>query len=124
MAGCGQIRLFLTMVMVEVTGQIVLVPYVCLAAMASVACASQISDHGLYHALLHAAHLPYLEHERPHDDDAHAHAGGEASSSASSSLSRRGSSTSAGLYPTWFGAPIYRAPLVSDVMSAPLIPAS
>ena len=64
LAGSGQIRLFLTVVMLEITDQLHLVPYVALAAIVSVNVAGQISKHGLYHANIHQLRLPYLPLER------------------------------------------------------------
>ena len=49
------VRLFFTMVMLEVTNQLELVPYVALTAIISTFVASLASPHGLYHALIEAA---------------------------------------------------------------------
>ena len=65
MAGSGRIRLFLTVVMLEVTGQLRLAPFVAAAAVVGVAVGGCLSPHGLYHALIHADHLPYLPFDRP-----------------------------------------------------------
>ena len=67
LAGSGQIRLFLTLVMLEITDQLHLVPFVALAAIVSVVVAGSFSPHGLYHALIHQLNLPYLPLERTAD---------------------------------------------------------
>lgn len=67
LAGSGQIRLFLTVVMLEITDQLHLVPFVALAAAISVIVAEAFSSHGLYHALIHQQGLPYLPLDRPVD---------------------------------------------------------
>ena len=60
MAGSGQIRLFLTMIMLETTGQLQLGPYLAAAAITGVWVSQLFTRQGLYHALIHAAGLPYL----------------------------------------------------------------
>merc|ERR1719502_1738049 len=60
LAGSGQIRLFLATVMLEITDQLVLAPYVVLAAMVATFVADKLTHHGLYHALIHQQGLPYL----------------------------------------------------------------
>ena len=51
LAGSGQIRLFLATVMLEITDQLRLAPFVVLAAMVATFTAECLSPHGLYHAL-------------------------------------------------------------------------
>ena len=69
LAGSGQIRLFFTMVMLEITGQINVAPFVAVSAIVGNAVASFVTRHGLYHALIEAAGLPYLPLERPPEFD-------------------------------------------------------
>ena len=69
LAGSGQIRLFFTMVMLEITGQINVAPFVAVSAIVGNAAASFVTRHGLYHALIEAAGLPYLPLERPPEFD-------------------------------------------------------
>ena len=45
--------------------QLYLAPFVALSAIVAVYTGQLISHHGLYHALIEAASLPYLPHERP-----------------------------------------------------------
>ncbi|KAL1515832.1 hypothetical protein AB1Y20_002448 [Prymnesium parvum] len=66
MAGSGQIRLFLTTVMLEVTGNLLLAPYLAATAIVAVGCGRLVSPHGLYHSMIHAAGLPYLPPGRYH----------------------------------------------------------
>ena len=68
MAGSGRIRLFLTVIMLEVTDQLHLAPFVALSAIVAVYTGEMLSHHGLYHALIEASGLPYLPHERPRRD--------------------------------------------------------
>lgn len=75
LAGSGQIRLFFTMVMLEITGQINVAPFVAVSAIVGNAAASFVTRHGLYHALIEAAGLPYLPLERPPEFDEDALAG-------------------------------------------------
>ncbi len=60
-------------VMLEITGQIELTPFVAVSAIVGDVAASSVTGHGLYHALIEAAGLPYLPLERPpeFDEDAH-----------------------------------------------------
>ena len=91
LSGSGQIRLFFTMVMLEVTNQLDLVPYVALTAIVSTFVAKVFTVHGLYHALIEDAALPYVPCERPPDFDirplaASLHSTAPASSSSSQHL--------------------------------------
>ena len=62
------------MVMLETTGQLQLVPFVAVAALVGVAAAGTVTGHGLYHALIESAGIPYLPLERPPEyDDAEPH---------------------------------------------------
>ena len=120
LAGSGQIRLFLTMVMLEITDQLHLVPFVAVAAVVAVASASLLTGEGLYHALIEAAGLPYLPLERPpeYDTDGHGHAPHEAGSP-----SKHGGETTAWswcrLRRPWREETRADAVLVRDVMSRP-----
>lgn len=49
-----------TMIMLETTGQLELGPYLAAAAIVGVWVSQLFTRHGLYHALIHAAGLPYL----------------------------------------------------------------
>jgi chloride channel 7 len=105
LAGSGQIRLFLTVVMLEITDQLHLAPFVALAAIVSVLSAKLLSPHGLYHALIEQAGLPYLPLERSSHSHSkshrHTHAHGQ------------GRHVVGGGY--------HSEALVSDMMASPLI---
>ena len=112
---CGSgynIRLFFTLVMLEITDQLHLAPFVALAAMTAVLAAGAVAHHGLYHALIDVAGLPYLPLERPPDVAVHSEAGHE----------ERGSG---GDGERWCCRPRQVQKkghlLVSDVMAAPLV---
>ena len=77
MAGSGRIRLFLTVVMLEVTGQLRLAPFVAAAAVVGVAVGGCLSPHGLYHALIHFKPTICRRERLPFDRPAAAGKGGD-----------------------------------------------
>ena len=58
------------MIMLEITDQLPLAPFIALSSIVAVLVAQLCSSQGgLYHALIHAAHLPYLPFDRPPEFD-------------------------------------------------------
>jgi len=118
LAGSGQIRLFFATVMLEITGQLQLVPFVALAAMVATFTASMFSDHGLYHALIHQMGLPYLPLERGSDKD-HEHAAHGGQRRSALDLCCRWLFSECWCYRTWT-APKKDPVLVKEVMATPV----
>jgi hypothetical protein len=105
-------------VMLEITGQLQLVPFVALAAMVATFTASMFSDHGLYHALIHQMGLPYLPLERGSDKD-HEHAAHGGQRRSALDLCCRWLFSECWCYRTWT-APKKDPVLVKEVMATPV----
>jgi len=58
LAGSGRLRLFLTSLMLEMTSQAALGPFVAVAAVIGVFVGSFCTHHGLYHGLIELARAP------------------------------------------------------------------
>ncbi|KAL1518469.1 hypothetical protein AB1Y20_002761 [Prymnesium parvum] len=112
LAGSGQIRLFFTVVMLEVTDQLNFAPYVALTAIVSVLVANCLVAHGLYHALIEEASLPYVPHERPPDFDIRHHATHDEQPAAPLQSPSRA---------IWQEPPDVERVLVADIMSTTLV---
>ena len=61
------------MIMLEVTGQVQLTPFVALSAIVGDMAAYAMTGKGLYHALIETAGMPYLPLERPPEFDEEVH---------------------------------------------------
>ena len=60
LAGSGRIVLFLTVVMIEITGDIQYAPPIALTSMVALVVGNMF-NHGLYHELIHFKHIPLLD---------------------------------------------------------------